>query len=231
MVQRIDAQLLILAIVRQTHVRMHLPGIGEIGIVDLQDEAGVDDRLVFFAHRCGNGEEILFGGFVIFVLHPMLHGAGSDGREKSLCVLLALERRLQIGDVGVDFILADILERLDAIEHPGVMADGGPAAAVEILGELLHVAAEDRRRLEIHPGLALDESAQPLFGIAGEIRFAQFAVIDHVDAAIDLLLHHFGHRLAGPLGQRHAVIRLTLIARHQHLHQIFGPRQTADMRD
>ena len=181
---------------------MHLPGVGEVRIVDLQDEASFDDGLVFFAHGVRDSEEIFLIGFVKFILHPVLHGARSHGGQKCFFNFLSLKRDFEIRDVGIHFLLADIFQRFHAIEDPRMMADGCPAAAVEILGELQHVAAENRSRLEIGTRRALDESAESFLRITGEIRFSQFAVVDDVDAALDLFLHDFGHGFAGAPSER-----------------------------
>ena len=40
----------------------------QIGAVELQDEAGVDDRLIFLAHHIGEGENIFFFSGIVDVL-------------------------------------------------------------------------------------------------------------------------------------------------------------------
>ena len=197
---------------------MHLPGVGEVRIVDLQDEAGFDDGLVFFAHGVRDSEEIFLIGFVKIILHPMFHGARRHGGQKCFFIFLVLKREFEIRDVGIHFLLADVFQRFHAIEDPRVMADGRPAAAVEIFGELQHVASENRRRLEIGTRRALDESAQSFLRITGEIRFSQFAVVDDVDAALDLFLHDFGDGFAGAPSESTVVERLAFVARQKHVH-------------
>src|SRR6185295_2252573 len=100
--------------------------------------------------------------------------------------MLPLESGFQIGDIGIHFIVTNIFQRLHAVEYPRMMADGSSAAAVKILREFFHVASEDRRRFEIRTGLSFDEAAKSLLGVAREVRLAQFAIVDHVDAALDL---------------------------------------------
>ena len=52
------------------------------GVVDLEDEAGVDDGAVLLAHGLGDGgEELLLGG-VVTVPTLQLDGAGGDGRDE-----------------------------------------------------------------------------------------------------------------------------------------------------
>ena len=49
----------VLAVVGDAHVGEHLPAVRQVRVVDLQDEAGVGDRLVLLVHRVGDGEEEL----------------------------------------------------------------------------------------------------------------------------------------------------------------------------
>ena len=45
-VDRVDAQRGVLAVVAHAHVRIHLPAVGQVRVVDLQQKPGGDDRLV-----------------------------------------------------------------------------------------------------------------------------------------------------------------------------------------
>src|SRR4030095_4531373 len=65
MVEGVDAQLLIPPVLRHAHLKIHLPGVGEIRIVDLEDETGADDGLVFLVHGIGEGDEISLVGRVV----------------------------------------------------------------------------------------------------------------------------------------------------------------------
>ena len=208
-----------------------MPCVREIRIVDLQHEFGVDDRLVFLPHGVCDSEQIGFIARVVLVLHPVFHSAGRDRRQKSFFDLLALECCLQIVNVRLYFLLADILERFDTIKNPRVMADGGAPAAVEVIFELDQIAAEDRRRLEVGACRPLDEAAESFFGVAGEIRLAQLAVVHDVHSAVDLFLHNFRHRLARATGERGPVVALSFVAGNKHFHQIRRARQAADMSD
>ena len=161
----------------------------------------------------------------------MLHGAGSHRWQERLRNLAALERGFEVVYVGFDGGMADILERLNAGEDPCMVADGSAPASVEVLGKLNRVPTEDRGRLVIGTGRFLDEAAEPLPCVAGEIRFAEFAVIDDVDTAIDLFLHGSRHRAANPLGIGRLVIGLPLVFCHEHLHEIRRPRQCPGVSD
>ena len=112
-----------------------------------------------------------------------------------------------------------------------MVADGSAPASIEVLGKLNRVPTEDRGRLVIGTGRFFDEAAEPLPCVAGEIRFAEFAVIDDVDTAIDLFLHGSRHRAANPLGIGRLVIDLPLVFCHEHLHEIRRPRQCPRVSD
>ena len=74
-VQRLDAQLRVLAIVVDAHLRVHLPAVGQVRVVDLQHEAGVGDELVLLVHDVGDGEQELLVGRVVLVPQPVLDRA------------------------------------------------------------------------------------------------------------------------------------------------------------
>jgi hypothetical protein len=61
-VKGVDSQLLIFAILRQAHLRIHLSGVGEIRSVDLEDESCVDDGLVFLMYPISDSKEISLVG-------------------------------------------------------------------------------------------------------------------------------------------------------------------------
>ena len=97
-IKRVDAQLGVLAVFRHAHLRHELPAVGQIGIVDLQQKPRVDDRLIFFVHGVGDGDEISLVVGVVIVFHPMLDGAGSNRGKKCFFVFLALKPCLEIFD-------------------------------------------------------------------------------------------------------------------------------------
>ena len=67
----------------------------DAGVVDLEDEAGVDDGAVLLAHGLGDGgEELLLGG-VEAVPTLQLDGAGGDGRDEGFFGREALQGRLE----------------------------------------------------------------------------------------------------------------------------------------
>ena len=81
---------------------------GRSGIVDLQQEAGVDDGFVFFVHGIGDGDQIGLVVRVIVVFHPVLDGAGRDGGKKRFLVLLTLQAGFEVGDLRFQRFMADV---------------------------------------------------------------------------------------------------------------------------
>ena len=58
--------------------------VDEQRVVDLEQEAGVDDGPVLHPERVGNGEQKLFVGLVVLVLLVAGDVAGGDGRHERL---------------------------------------------------------------------------------------------------------------------------------------------------
>ena len=77
-------------------------------VVDLEDEARVDDRLVLGLHRVGDGVEELLLRLVEVVGALQLDRPGRDGRDERLLEALTSEGRLEVGDVGLDRRLPSI---------------------------------------------------------------------------------------------------------------------------
>ena len=76
-VERLDVQRGALAEFVEVEVGvLDVPAHGEVGTVDLQDEAGLGDGLVFVAHRVGDGEEIGLVVLVVLVAEEQRDHAG-----------------------------------------------------------------------------------------------------------------------------------------------------------
>ena len=209
-------------------------GDGGAGVVHLQQEAGVDDGAVFGAQRPGQGDQEVLLGLVVLVL-AVRDGAGGrgDGHE-GLGRAGGLAGRLQVVDVALKLGMAHVFER----GHAHGVGLGGlrPLAAVAAgfqlgveLAETLAIGAAGER-IRAGGDRALLETAQ-----AGERierpagRFAVFAVVDRIDAGLDLLAHHILDRLAqlALVGSRRG--RVTLLRLLELFQQVGGPDQAADM--
>ena len=157
-------------------------------IVDLQQEAGVDDRLVFLAHRVGDGEDVFLLRLVVGVLLPVLDVGRRDRRHEDFFDLHAVERRLEIVDVALQMRVALVGDRPGA-DHVGV-ARGDVRLGVEFRKRQ---ALARGRPLIARAGLGVDlVAAEPLVDVADEARLAVFAVVDDVDAELGLLVDDVG---------------------------------------
>ena len=99
------------AIVGQGHGVPRVPGADQRRKVDLEQEPGVEDRLVLFAHRLAEGEEILIVTLVVFVLHARDR---RGRRHEPFIGARRRHRRLQVADVALELLVADIADRADA---------------------------------------------------------------------------------------------------------------------
>ena len=88
----------------------HVPVVGQARIVDLQHDAGVDDRLVFFVHRIGGGEHEFLFGLVVKVLAAG-EAARPDRAHEAFFGTGCSHRLFQIGDVGRERGMAGIFDR------------------------------------------------------------------------------------------------------------------------
>ena len=156
---------------------------------------------------------------------PVLEVRGRDRRHEHFRWRHAVERGLEIVDVALE-------QRLSLVgDRPGADHVVGPRRA-EIAGRV--VEFRERQRLaRLRPmtprtaSLIGLEAAEPLVHVGDEARLAVFAVIDHVDAELDLLAHDLADRALEP-----TFVGL-LVARGLRIHhgeQISRPRQAADMR-
>ena len=81
---------------------VHRPMARELRIIDLQDEAGIDDRPVFRVQRVGNGDAELFVGFVIFVGIPIGEIARGHRGHEDFGRRDAPELAAQAGDIALN---------------------------------------------------------------------------------------------------------------------------------
>ena len=96
----------------------HVPVRGDGRIVELQDQPGIEDRLVLLAHRLGAGEQELLVGLVVGVADRD-GAARRDRGHEPLLDAGSCQRRLEIGDVRRDRGVARIGQRADADRPAG----------------------------------------------------------------------------------------------------------------
>ncbi len=187
-----------------------VPVLGNGRIVDLHDQAGIDDDLVLLTHRIGTGvDELLFGG-VVRVANAR-GAARRDSGNKPLAVSGSIERRLEVGDIGLHRLLTGVgqgshadrqiepaLVELDA--RGGILVgvgELGPVAAIRETREDDVARGGPSRDLrfqsagpKLEPAQALERVRPPgaVIDLAGH-RLAELAIIGNGDSGVLLLLH------------------------------------------
>jgi hypothetical protein len=108
MVERLHAHALERLEFRERRLRIdHVPVVGKARVVDLQHKTGIDDRLVFFAHGVGGGEDEVLRIVVMHVLAAR-EAARADGAHETFGDAGRRHRLFQIVDVGCDGGLAGV---------------------------------------------------------------------------------------------------------------------------
>ena len=106
------------------------------------------------------------------------------------------------------------------------------SAAPCAAGVAKHPPGEFRKADEVlideRPALA-PEAVQPVFGVGGIARLAHLAIIDDVDAGLDLLFDDGRHRRADAGPQSRRIDRHTLLFGEHRAHEVLRPRQAAGM--
>ena len=123
--------------------------------------------------------------------------ARRDRRHEDVDHALAFERRLQVLDVGLQRLLADIVHR------PGAQHRRRPRAGMAVrieFGERALLARVDLRRVVV----ARLHAAEPFMDVRDEAGLGLLAVIDDIEAGRDLAADDVVHRLAHGLGNRPA---------------------------
>ena len=202
---------------------------GRARIVDLQDEAGVDDRPVFGTHRRRDCCEPLLLALVVFILAVRQHARRRDDRHEGFFHLHAFERGFEIVDVTPQDVLPDIFHRADAGDHLGV---GHRLTHVEFGVELLEArpvgsrgpGPEARRdRAQLEAAQALDDILVPTDGLA------EFAVADDVNADFRLAADHIGDGLLQAILIGRVIVGLTALLGAQDVLQCLGTDQASDV--
>ena len=102
LIERLDANHRELVVLLDRRLRHDgVPVVGDRRIVDLQDDAGIDDRLVFLVQRVGAGEHELFVGLVMEIADAR-RAARPDRAHESFHNAVGGQRGLEVRDVGLD---------------------------------------------------------------------------------------------------------------------------------
>ena len=190
------------------------PGRAELGFVDLDDQAGIGDRLVFLVAGIGDGYHVLLFAGVVLVADAGAETERAERREISFGVL-AGDGRLEICDIGLHRRLTGIADRSGAnsslLVGPVMRVPGHresradrtagacvPQAGLVEAGELATVAfawACALRRAGDRVGAAGETGDAVLQIAAIAAGLGIFPVVDHIDAKLDLALSNFVHSL------------------------------------
>ena len=205
-IQRLDMRFRPAAHVGDAQIRVqHVIG-RQMRIVDLQQEAGIHDGPVFVAHRFGNRVDILLVRFVVPVGIEILDAGRRNRRDEHLGRAHAVERRLEVVEIGAQLRLSLVGDRPRA-DHANEMRRRRAARQCRIgFGERLEftrLSEGAAARL-----ILVDvESAEPIGNVGEETGLSHLAVVDDVDARGDLLAHDVGN------GARHARFQCTVVDR------------------
>ena len=196
----------------------------EVGRVELEVEAGVDDRLVFRRQRLRGIGEIGFVGRVVLVGKIEQHLPGRHRRHERIVRISArAERCLEVGDVALDRVGVAQRDRPFDIRHHQV-----PAGFVldeqfgDDFGEIAEVGGDELR--------AVGEAVVALHHIIAEADLAHLAVGDDVDTCIALLLHSLGDRFHDSRIELALIDRLLIDQVPHHAREIRRTGQAAGMR-
>src|SRR6266513_518308 len=200
----------------------------EVGAVELQQEAGLDDRLVFNAERLPKRREIRLVGVVIFVLHRSSDDAGRGRGQKRLDkgVWLPVEHGSEIGDLRFELAVIDIAHFADRLWWVHIRHSFARSQL------LRHLLLQERIALDIAAGPALPAAAEPAHAVADieeEGLALMLAIVADIDAGFDLLVDDPAQRL---LAEPVELGRIDLAAARApdiETRQLGRPRQAAGM--
>src|SRR5215470_4797456 len=185
-----------LAILLEARRRHHaVIGGGGARIIELKDEAGIDDHLVFGAHRRADRADELLLALVVFILAVRDHARRRRHRHERLGDIHALERSLEVVDVALQLLLPGIGDRSDAYR---VHVCGNALASIELgveLGKARAVSAALEHIAARLKGAALEARQAIEHILRPADRLAELAIAHDVEAGVGLRLHHVGNRL------------------------------------
>ena len=221
MVQRRDMEPCPLAefLDRQVGI-LDVPSHRQVRAIDLHDDAGGCDRLVLGAHRLCDGEQVGLLVRIVVVAEEQRNDPRRGGAEKRAGGVHPGKRPFQVVDVG---------ERRGRIANRDRAGTGrcSPARPAGITEHPLRQVRELSQVL-IHKGIAASgKPGQPVLDVGGVARLGHLAVVDEIDARLDLFLNHRGDGLADLRRQGGALDRNAFLLGEHRPDQIIGTRQAA----
>jgi hypothetical protein len=200
-------------------------------VIDLEDEARVDDRPVLRLHRVGERPEVLLFRPVVVIGTLQLDRSGRDGGDEGFLEALPLQRRLEVGDVGLDRGGAAVRDGAGAhrVRHRRRTALRAALDLAVGVGEPPAVAAPGRAAATAGQIVASLEAGETIGDVLGKARFRVLAVARDVDPALGLHPHRPGHKTGQgrtfAIAERRAV-RLS----PEDLDQLRRPDEAPDVR-
>jgi hypothetical protein len=195
----------------------------EVGAVELELEAGGDDRLVLGPHRRDEvGKVGLVRGVELVRLERGDQPRAGRVHERRGPVAAPVERGSEAADVVVQRLEVDQLDLGDRARAREFLAAHDVA---ELLRELRHRGEVERRLARA----VAAEAAEPLDHIGRVADLAEFAVADDADPGLDLPAHCLVDRGLDQAIELGGVVSLALVAREQQRDQLGAARQAADM--
>src|SRR5437870_883907 len=201
---------------------------GEIGAVELEQEAARVNQLVFLLHLPREREHVSFVGIVVGVEQGRGDDARGGGGHEALDEFPGPGRRgpreqvaLLGGLAGVDILdLRNGLRRVRDLRGraPTRLQEGG------VIGKVHQVAGQ-------RPPTLSPEAAQAPRHVGGESHARLLTIVADIDARVQLLADDRpdgGVDLSPELG---LIDRLTALLPDQQLSEPWGPRQAPDVRD
>src|SRR6185503_8255469 len=231
-VENVDLPCQPFAVIGEARRRHHaVIGDGTARVVELEQETGIDDHLVFGAHRFRDRSLQLLVASVVLVLAVGNHARRRSDRQKTFFHLHVLERGLEVVDVALQFGLPGIFDRADAdrlccrrdrLLRIELGVELGKLRAISATLEWISRLLPERAALEARQ--ALECVLRPADGLA------ELAVADDVNAGTCLLAYDVGNRVAQAFLIGFYVVRLAALPGAQEVLQRLRTDQAADMR-
>src|ERR1700733_9991383 len=182
-----------------------VPDVDQGRIVDLQDETGVDDGLIFFTDGLRHRPCIVLLGLIVLVWQDLQRRRRYCGNERLLGLLAAHGRRKKF-NIAPNCLLPDVFDRSGADKAEYRRRAGASHAAVFRIefGEFLALLASERISpspyfgvffSDLKAGQTVIDVRPPSCEIDRTVhRLAELAVIDDIDADLGLPLHNIANR-------------------------------------
>ncbi len=222
--------------------------VHEHGVVDLEQEARVDDTPVLLVQRVRDREHELFFGRVVLVPQPV-HARGRDHRQERVGDVHALERATEAGDVPLDRsgvvrdrpgaepeLAAGLLPVVGAATvlghvHAVLRRPRERRVVLRVeLGERLPVAARREHRALADRDEALLDPPHAAVEVRDPGRLPHLAVVHDVDAGRCLAADHVADGLAEDPLIGVFVDRLAALLSGEDVEQLVGTDEASGVR-